>query len=47
MICDFNKSDQKGENTNKKFCIINQIKTLKKEEIKLNHDDYLLEKYLN
>ena len=32
MIRDFNKSDQKGENTNKKFGIINQIKTLKKKK---------------
>ena len=40
MIRDFNKSNQKGENINKKSCIINELKTLKKKII-LNHAEYL------
>ena len=31
MLRNFNKSNQKGENVNKKFRIINQLKILKKE----------------
>ena len=31
MLRDFNKSIQKGENVNKKFCIINELKTLESE----------------
>ena len=46
MIYDFNKSNRKGENINKKFRIINELKTLEKEII-LNHEEYLCEKYLN
>ena len=40
MIDDFNKSNRKGENINKKCCILNEIRTLKKE-IMLNHDEDL------
>ena len=40
MIDDFNKSNRKGENINKKCCILNEIRTLKKEII-LNHDEDL------
>ena len=36
MIHDFNKSNRKGENIDKKFRIINELKTLKTEII-LNH----------
>ena len=36
MIYDFNKSNRKGENIDKKFRIINELKTLKTEII-LNH----------
>ena len=46
MIYDFNKSNRKGENINKKFRIINELKILEKEII-LNHEEYLCEKYLN
>ena len=46
MIHDFNKSNRKGENINKKFRIINELKTLKKEII-LNHEEYLSEKCVN
>ena len=46
MIYDFNKSNRKSENINKKFRIINELKTLEKEII-LNHEEYLCEKYLN
>ena len=31
MLRNFNKSNRKGENVNKKFRIINQLKILKKE----------------
>ena len=40
MIDDFNKSNRKGENINKKFCILNEIRTLQRE-IMLNHDEDL------
>ena len=46
MIQNFNKSTRKDENINKKFRIINELKTLKKEII-LNNEEYLYEKYLN
>ena len=46
MIYDFNKTNWKGENINKKFCISKELKTLKKEMI-VNHEEYLCEKYLN
>ena len=46
MINNFNKSTRKDENINKKFRIINELKTLKKEII-LNNEEYLYEKYLN
>ena len=46
MIHDFNKTNWKGENINKKFCISKELKALKKEII-LNHEKYLCEKYLN
>ena len=40
MINEFNKSNNKGENINKKFCILNELKTLKKE-IMFNHEEHL------
>ena len=46
MIYDFNKTNWKGENINKKFCISKELKTLKKEML-VNHEEYLCEKYLN
>ena len=46
MIHNFNQSTLKDENINKKFRIINELKTLKKEII-LNNEEYLYEKYLN
>ena len=46
MIHDFNKSNRKGGNVNKNVCIINELKTLKKEMI-LNHEGNSCEKYLN
>ena len=46
MINNFNKSTRKDENINKKFRIINELKTLKKEII-LNNEEYLYEKYSN
>ena len=46
MIHNFNKSTRKDENINKKFRIINELKTLKKEII-LNNEEYLYEKYSN
>ena len=46
MIHNFNKSTRKDENINKKFRIINELKTLRKEII-LNNEEYLCEKYLN
>ena len=39
MLQDFYKSNRKGENVNKKFCII-ELKELKKKEI-LNQKKYL------
>ena len=46
MINNFNKSTRKDENINKKFRIINELKTLEKEII-LNNEEYLYEKYSN
>ena len=46
MIYDFSKTNPKGENINKKFCPLKELKTLKKEII-LNHEEYLCEKYLH
>ena len=46
MLHHFNKSNRKDENTNKKFRIINELKTLKKKAI-LNHKEYLCKKYLH
>ena len=46
MIHDITKTNQKGKNINKKFRVINELKTLKKKII-LNHEEYLCEKYLN
>ena len=46
MLHDFNKSNRKGRNTNKKYRIITELKTLKKKAI-LNHEEYLCEKYLH
>ena len=46
MIHGINKTNWKGENINKKFCISKELKALKKEII-LNHEKYLCEKYLN
>ena len=40
MINEFNKSNNKGENINKKFRILNELKTLKKE-IMFNHEEHL------
>ena len=40
MINEFNKSNNKGENINKKFRILNELKTLKKE-IWFNHEEHL------
>ena len=40
MLNDFNKSNGKGENINKKFRIINKLKTLKKKAI-LNNENFL------
>ena len=31
MLRDFNKSIPKGENVNKTFCIVNELKTLESE----------------
>ena len=31
MLSDFNKSIPKGENVNKTFCIVNELKTLESE----------------
>ena len=45
-IYDFNKTNWKDENINKKFCILKELQTLKKEII-LNHKEYLSERYLN
>ena len=46
IIYDFKKTNRKEENINKKFCILKELKTLKKEII-LNHEEYLCEKYLH
>ena len=40
MINEFNKSNNKGEKINKKFRILNELKTLKKE-IMFNHEEHL------
>ena len=40
MINEFNKSNSKGEKINKKFCILNELKILKKE-IMFNHEEHL------
>ena len=40
MLQDFHKSNWKGENLNKKFRIINELKELTKKAI-LNHRKYL------
>ena len=40
MINEFNKSNNKGENINKKFRILNELKTLKRE-IMFNHEEHL------
>ena len=40
MIHHFNKSNRKGENINKKFRVINELKTLKMKAL-LNHKKYL------
>ena len=39
MIDDFNKSNKKDENFNKKFRILNEIRTLKKE-IMFNYEEH-------
>ena len=44
MINQFNKSNCKGENINKKFCILNELRILKKQII-FNHKQHL-RKYL-
>ena len=44
MINQFNKSNCKGENINKKFRILNEIRMLKKQII-FNHKEHL-QKYL-
>ena len=36
MINEFNKSNLPGDNINKTFCILNELKTLKKQII-INH----------
>ena len=40
MLQDFYKSNRKGENVNKMFCVINELKELKKKAI-LNNKKYL------
>ena len=40
MLRDFNKSNEEGENINKKFRIINEVKELKKKAI-IDHVKYL------
>ena len=37
MLQEFYKSNRKGENVNKKFCIINELKALKRKVI-LNYE---------
>ena len=44
MLQDFCKSNRKGENLNKKFRIINELKELTKKAI-LNHRKYLINTY--
>ena len=39
LLNGFNKSNRKGENINKNFCIMNELKTLKKKTI-LNNEKY-------
>ena len=40
MLHNFYKSNRKGENVNKMFCVINELKELKKKAI-LNNKKYL------
>ena len=40
IINQFNKSNRKGENINKTFCILNELRTLKKQ-IMINHKEHL------
>ena len=40
MIDEFNKSNCKGENINKKFCILNELRMLKKQII-FKHKEHL------
>ena len=40
MLQGFYKSNRKGENNNKKFCKINELKELKKKAV-LNNKKYL------
>ena len=44
MINQFNKSNRKSKNNNKKFRILNELRTLKKQII-INHKEHL-QKYL-
>ena len=44
MINEFNKYNSKGENINKKFCILNELRMLKKQII-FNVKEHL-QKYL-
>ena len=44
MINQFNKSNCKGENINKKFCIWNELRTFKKE-IMINQKEHLQNHY--
>ena len=40
IINQFNKSNRKGENINKRFCILNELRTLKKYMI-IKHKEHL------
>ena len=40
IINQFNKSNRKGENINKTFCILNELRTLKKQII-IKHKEHL------
>ena len=40
IINQFNKSNPKGENINKTFCILNELRTLKKQII-ITHKEHL------
>ena len=44
MINQFNKSNCKGENINKKLCILNELRTFKKETM-INHKEHLQNHY--